>query len=206
VKLPEGRDTAGASRWIKTHVPEKWQKWKNEQITSFVRDARKLINRYSRERKIQLGVFLVPWKKSENGGALSFLLAQDAGLLAPYIDLFSPMVYHKMVAKPAAWIGEVTDYYADMTGVEIWPIVQAENVDADEFAEVLQTVSDSEAGGMLVYTFTHLEEEHWSLFEQLAFKRNILLNPRLKNDASSGTDIPEQWLRPAVEQVQDSRF
>jgi hypothetical protein len=61
-------------------------------------------------------------------------------LLAPYVDVFSPMVYHCMVGESVEWIGGITDYYAEMTGVEVWPIVQAEDVDANEFARVIKTV------------------------------------------------------------------
>ena len=215
VKLPEGEDTAETARWIKQYAAAQWLEWKKEQITSFARDARALVNRFSKERKLQLGAFLVPWRKSENNGALSFHLAQDAELLAPYIDLFSPMVYHRMVGESVSWIKEITDYFADLSGVEIWPIVQAEDVDVEEFGKIVQAVSDSDAGGMLIYKFSKLEEGHWPLLAQLEVKENVLPNPRLKIDGTSGANkqyyqpeagLPLHWFIPPVDKVRDSRF
>jgi len=38
-----------------------------EQVTSFARDAKELITKFSKEGEVQLGAFLVPWRKSEHG-------------------------------------------------------------------------------------------------------------------------------------------
>ena len=45
------------------------------------------------------------WRKSENDSSLSFNLGQDAKLLAPYVDVFSSMVYHCMLGELVEWIG-----------------------------------------------------------------------------------------------------
>ena len=83
--------------WIKQHAGLQWVEWKKETIASFVRDARVVLDQHREEKKVKLGVFLVPWRKSDFDGALSFQLAQDAELFKPYVDVYSPMVYHRMV-------------------------------------------------------------------------------------------------------------
>ena len=74
--------TAEAARWIKSHAPHKWMEWKKEQVTSFARDAKELIGKFSKEREVQLGAFLVPWRKSEHGGSYCFILDSSKSQLA----------------------------------------------------------------------------------------------------------------------------
>ncbi len=207
----EATDTAAKAKWIRENAALQWMGWKKEQITSFVRDARKIIDQHSKGRKIQLGVFLVPWRKSDLDGSLSFRLAQDPKLLAA--DIFSPMVYHRMVDRPVSWVGEITDYVAEMTGREVWPIIQAEKVGAQEFAQVVQTVSLSSAGGLLVYTFSELQEEQWPILEKFSLPENLLQNPGFGRGEAPGAGkqpaqgaLPEQWHSAPAAKVQDSTF
>jgi hypothetical protein len=179
-------EVADKAAWIKREVPLQWMAWKKEQINSFVRDARAVLDKNRAGKKLQLGVFLVPWRKSDFDGALSFLLAQDAEQFRPYVDVFSPMVYHQMVGRPVSWIGEITKYYDEMTGADIWPIVQAEEIGAAEFGEALRTVSDSQADGALVYSYRDIKDEQWPLLEQLELPKNLLQNSLLASDRDAG--------------------
>lgn len=179
VQLPGGLSTAESAAWIRSSARAEWLAWKTEQVVSFVRDARSLVDLYSTERQLLLGAFLVPWKKSEHKGAVSFGVAQDGWRLAPYLDVLSPMVYHKMVGKPVSWIGEMTDYFAD-TGVPVWPIIQAEEVGEDEFGQAIEAVNDSSAAGMLVYTFRHMSDDQGELLQGVELRENLLVNPRLE--------------------------
>jgi hypothetical protein len=205
-------NTAAKAKWIQENAALQWMEWKKEQIASFVRDARKRIEQHSK-RKVKLGVFLVPWRKSDFEGALSFRLAQDPKLLASFVNVFSPMVYHRMVDRPVSWVGEITDYVAEMTGREVWPIIQAEKVGAQEFALVVQTVSRSRASGLLIYTFSELQEEHWPILEKFSLPENLLQNPGfglgevpgVGNQPTQGA-LPEHWHSAPAVKVQGSTF
>ncbi len=190
--------TRAMSAWIKLHAASEWLAWKKEQITAFVGDARKVLDENSPSRRLKLGVFLVPWRKSDFAGALSFQLAQDAAQFRPYVDVFSPMVYHRMVGRPVSWIGEITDYYAAMTGAEVWPIIQAEGVPADEFGQVMRTLSNSAAAGLLVYTDKDLLPEQWPLLAKFEVVQNLLQDPRWQNgdgtvELTAGDDGQAVW-------------
>ena len=76
-----------------------WMVWKKKQIASFVIEAKRIIDRYSKERPVKLGLFLVPWTKGERQNDISFKIAQDAFELSKHVDVISPMVYHKMCAQ-----------------------------------------------------------------------------------------------------------
>ena len=190
--------TRAAADWIKLHAASQWLDWKKEQISSFVRDARKVLDENAPGKKLTLGVFLVPWRKSDFNGALPFQLAQDAEQFRPYVDIFSPMVYHRMVGRPVAWIGEITDYFAEMTDAGIWPIIQAKGVSADEFGRVVQTVSQAKAAGLLVYTYKDMAKEQWPLLGKFEVAPNLLHDPRLETgdgtvELSAGNDGQAVW-------------
>ncbi len=138
--------------WIRQHASLEWMEWKKATISSFVREARAVLDQHLEKKKLKLGVFLVPWRKSDFDGALSFQLAQDAEQFKPYVDVFSPMVYHRMVGQPAEWVGEITAYYKEMTGGEVWPIIQAEDVSLRVRAllQLLQTLGQNDCSSITI--------------------------------------------------------
>jgi hypothetical protein len=210
----EADTVAEKARWIRDNARLAFSAWKKEQIVSFAREAKQLLGEAAGDRRIVLGAFVVPWRKSDFNGALSFSLAQDAKLLAPFVDIFSPMVYHKMVKRPAPWVGEITDYYAEMTGRTLWPILQAEKVGGEEFEQVVQSVSHSVASGLLVYTFREMKDEQWPLLAAYQPPANLLRNPQLQRDAAGAgkstaersAGLPDGWFSAPLKKVQDSIF
>lgn len=210
----EAKTVAEKAGWIQNNARLPWMAWKKEQIASFARETKQLIGQFSGDRRILLGAFLVPWRKADFNGALSFQLAQDAKLLAASVDVFSPMVYHRMVERPVAWVGEITDYYAEMTGREVWPIIQAEKVGTEEFGQVVQAVSRSSAQGLLVFKFGDMKEEHWPSLAKFQVPPNLLHNPRLQRAAGGAAEqaagskenLPDGWFTAPAGTAQDSKF
>ncbi len=149
VKPPAGMKTAEAAAWIKNNHAYEWMRWKKEQIHSFVRDVRKLMQ----ARGLKLGLFIVPWTKGERHNAVSYLLAQDAFALSQNADVISPMVYHRMVGMPPAWVGGMTAYFKETAACAVWPIVQSEETSTSEFSEAVRSAADGGADGILVYHF-----------------------------------------------------
>ena len=205
---------AEKAAWIRAKALLPWTAWKKEQIVSFAREARQVIEQAAGDRKILLGAFLVPQRKSDHAGAVSFRLAQDAGLLAPYIDVFSPMVYHRMVGRDPAWVGEISNYHEDMTNREVWPIIQAEGVGGEEFGRVVQSVAQSAARGLLVFKHKDMQEDHWPKLAQYRERPNLLENSRLlvRHEGSGGaaaeggTGLPAGWFTAPRQGVEDSTF
>jgi hypothetical protein len=54
----------------------------NREILYLAFDAKELIGIFSKEREVQLGAFLVPWRKSEHGGSYCFILDSSKSQLA----------------------------------------------------------------------------------------------------------------------------
>jgi hypothetical protein len=52
---------------------------------------------------------MCPWRPDEHNGALGRIFAQDYGLLARSIDVFTPLIYAAKSGRSAAWAGEFLD-------------------------------------------------------------------------------------------------
>ena len=188
VEIPENLNVHDISAWIKRHAASDWLEWKKEQITSFVRDARSLIDSYESDHSLKLGVFLVPWMQGEKDSAITFLLGQDAEQIGQYVDILSPMVYHEMVGKDPDWIREITEYFSDITDKDVWPIIQAENVGAKEFEEAVDAVAFGGGDGVLVYSYSRMEAGHWPLLSDFTKQENILAS----EEQSKEKCVPEK--------------
>lgn len=56
-----------------------------------------------------IGAYLCPWTPDEYDGALRRIFAQDHALLAPSIDVFTPLIYGTKSGRPASWGADVLD-------------------------------------------------------------------------------------------------
>ena len=161
VSLPNGLTAELAAQWIHANAPCKWMSWKKEQINSFAREVKQLINNHPGTRHLVLGLFLVPWTKGEQHNAISGLLSQDAGKLGTIADIVSPMLYHEMCGRSLPWIKKTTEYFRDAANCPVWPIIQAEDLNADQFSQAIGYVAQGGANGLLVYTFKSLTDALW---------------------------------------------
>ncbi len=174
--------TPQKAAWIDQYAAEKWQQWKKEQILSFVKEARKIIDNnqpaeLAKAEKIKLGAFLVPWRKSDFNGAVVSSLAQDAETMARYIDVFSPMVYHRMAHQPASWVREISWYFHNMgerAGLETWPAIQSADVGREEFSAALHGVEKSGAQDVIVYAMKDMQKALWSPLGRFSPQKSLL--------------------------------
>ncbi|MBE0583640.1 MAG: hypothetical protein IH612_07710, partial [Desulfofustis sp.] len=203
LSLPAQLVTVGEkARWIKERASYEWMVWKKEQISSFVRDARAVLQENGGGRRLQLGVFLVPWRVSDFAGALSFVLAQDARQFAGYVDRLSPMVYHRMVGRNIDWVGEISRYYDEVKPGRVWPIIQAEDVGAEEFEQVLGEVGRSGAEEVLVYVYRSMQGHHWRALDGFVPQQNLIGDPGFETvGAREG-----RWTMGTGNGVSDTRF
>jgi hypothetical protein len=152
-----GDDVPGVARTVLGEHGNAWTCWRCEQITSWVAAAKALIQRV--RPGVTLGLFGLPWRLSDRDGAIRTIVGQDYRALgASGIDVFSPMVYHRMCGYEPEWIGEVVHEIRDLGGKPVWPIVQSvdepEFLPAREYARALDVALQHPASdGVLVFTF-----------------------------------------------------
>lgn len=78
-----------------------WTRHKCERIAGFAAHYAALI-RTHRPGCI-VGAYMCPWTPDEYDGALARIFAQDYDLLAPSIDVFTPLIYAAKSGRTASW-------------------------------------------------------------------------------------------------------
>ena len=147
--VPDVADT------ILTRHASAWVDWRCDQIISWVRQARAAVDEI--RPGLTLGLFGVPWRRADSDGALLTVIGQDYEALGAYVDVFSPMVYHRMCGFAPEWIGDVTQEIARLSGKPVWPIIQSvdhpDPLPAAEYGRALKIALRHPASdGALVFT------------------------------------------------------
>jgi hypothetical protein len=82
-------------------APEAWARHKCERIASFARHYASIIRAAS--PGCIVGAYMCPWTPDEFDGALGRIFAQDYALLAPAIDVFTPLIYCAKSGRGPGW-------------------------------------------------------------------------------------------------------
>ena len=201
VEIPEIlTKTSDISIWIHENFRSEWTIWKKKQISGFVREVREVLDSFSPRRHLKLGVFLVPWRKSDFDGSLSFDFAQDPLLLDPHVDIFAPKLFFQEVGQDLNWVGELTRYYNDMVNKEIWPSLKIDSMKADGVINAVETFSRIGVDGLLIDgTSGGRSDLSLDLLNGFKKKENLIPNSQFELNAlqasGSGTRQPLKWER-----------
>ena len=152
-------------------------------------------------RSFLLGAFLVPWTKGEREGAVSWILGQDPFALGGLVDVVSPMVYHRMVGRSPAWVGEMTAYYRETMPAAVWPIIQSEDTGAAEFRAAVNAAAAGGADGILVYPYRGMKADLWAPLRSFRLRENLLPNPDLTVPGAAAA--PPGWTGCAAARTDD---
>lgn len=172
IPLPDG-SIPEKSRFLLEQHKDNWIDFKVHTIVSWVEEARKI--RDAERPDVWIGLFGVPWTPTDYGGAIRNIAGQDYTALAQCVDVFSPMVYHRLCGRTPDWIGQVTRSVKDQTHKPVWPVVQATSepgtMSSGEFQDAVQEGIDASGSGIVLFTAEHIEnEKRWSdvkiLFQQ----------------------------------------
>lgn len=78
-----------------------WTRHKCERIAAFGLHYATIIREQLPECVV--GAYMCPWTPVEFDGALTRIFAQDYALLAPAIDIFTPLIYGVKSGRPVHW-------------------------------------------------------------------------------------------------------
>ena len=163
IKLPLQRETKEIAQWILKDHEKAWAKWKSNLILDICRRCRKIVKKHNPDAI--LGIFCVPWRDEDFDGAITKVLGQDYDILGEDVDVFSPMVYHRMCNRPVSWITETVTYISDKSGKPVWPIVQSLNdhegiMSNEEFLKVLKAGLKEKSSGVTIFKFDRVIEHN----------------------------------------------
>jgi hypothetical protein len=158
LRMPaEKEDTKAKADWILSTHKDKWTQFKCERINSFVKESRDIIKKAN--PRAVVGLFGVPWLKSDYDNAIKEIIAQDYKALGRWVDVFSPMCYHDMCGRNTGWIATVSKEISRITGKPCVPIVQVAEISSDEFAKALHAAVADPSKGVIVFNWRHLKKE-----------------------------------------------
>jgi hypothetical protein len=98
-----GMDTATPEQIMRTEA-EQWMRHKCERIAGYAQHYARIIRSYLPECTI--GAYMCPWTPEEFGGAVQRIFGQDYTLLAPAIDIFTPLIYCSKSGRAPNWGNE----------------------------------------------------------------------------------------------------
>ena len=78
-----------------------WTRHKCARVAHFARRYAEIIR--AKLPGCVIGAYMCPWTPKEFDGALTRIFAQDYALLAPAIDIFTPLIYGKKSGRPVTW-------------------------------------------------------------------------------------------------------
>ena len=95
-----GIDADTPAQILQHHAPQ-WTRHKCERVAHFAAHYAALIREALPDCII--GAYMCPWAPAEFEGALSRIFAQDYALLAPVIDVFTPLIYAQKSGRRPNW-------------------------------------------------------------------------------------------------------
>lgn len=115
----------------------------------------------------KFGLFAVAFKDEEVPN-LAEALGLDYPKLGQIVDLFSPMVYHRMLGKPVEYISEYTQWLAQKAGKPVLPIIQIKDMPDDledkmseeEITQAFHEAIKEPSGGVCFFWWQHALEKN----------------------------------------------
>lgn len=101
-----GIDATSPQEILERHQ-SRWTQHKCERIAGFGLHYAELIRSHLPDCVV--GAYMCPWTPDEFDGALRRIFAQDYSLLAPAIDVFTPLTYVKKSGRSAEWGRDVLE-------------------------------------------------------------------------------------------------
>jgi len=130
------------------------------QINSWVNEVWRI--KQQERPECQLCLHLIPWPDSLLNSARLEVTAQDPTALSEWIDLFSPMIYHKKMGRPIEWIGDVVREASVMTGKRVVPSIQARQIgnegeiSGEAFCRLLAYAGSEPSRGWVIFHWGYL--------------------------------------------------
>jgi len=95
-----GLDATAPDEILARHAAA-WTQHKCERIAGFGERYASLIREH--RPGCVVGAYMCPWTPDEHDGALRRIFAQDYRLLAPAVDVFTPLIYAQKSGRPPGW-------------------------------------------------------------------------------------------------------
>ncbi|TVP99628.1 MAG: hypothetical protein EA359_16820 [Balneolaceae bacterium] len=180
----QGDDIPGKAAWILENADSEWRNWRSTVLNRWITGLKEIVREMRPEAL--LGIFYCSWFPDEYDGALYKTLGIDIEAFIEMADVLSPMLFHKMKDRPAAWVGDYTSWLGDQMNLSpenrplIWPIVQAHDnpgvVTPDEFRQVMTEGSRPPSTGIMMFSDRALLDNPEKIDVMMKFYHEMIYN------------------------------
>ncbi len=156
--LPEG-SVVERSKWIFMNVARLWEDWRVSILVDWAREIHQIVKTHN--PRALVGNYQVAWKDEDLGGVRRRCPGLDIAAMAPWVDVFSPMIYHGRGGKSPEYVRDYVEYFSERFSIHregsprLWPIVQAHDeprIEPEEFARVLEYGLGGQSSGVMMFT------------------------------------------------------
>jgi hypothetical protein len=166
----QGETVAQKARWIFMNAASQWEDWRVSVLVDWAREIHDTVKELRPNALV--GNFQVAWKDEDLGGVRRRCLGLDFRALRPYVDVFSPMIYHGRSGKPPEYVREYVEYFSEHFDIRtkpgdyprLWPIVQAHDeprISPEELARVLEYGLGAKSTGVMMFTIGSVAGRRW---------------------------------------------
>jgi hypothetical protein len=156
-----GETVPEKSRWIFMNAARQWEDWRVSVILDWAREIRSIVKSIRPDALV--GNYQVAWKDDDLGGVRRRAMGLDFEAMIPYVDVFSPMIYHGRGGKTPEYVREYVEWFSQRFPVgtalgqfpKLWPIVQAHDeprIPPEEFEQVLRYGLSGKSTGVMMFT------------------------------------------------------
>lgn len=164
----EGADVPKRAKWIFMNAAREWEDWRVSIVVDWAKEFRSIVKEVRPNALV--GAFHCAWKDEDLSGVRRRCLGLDFQALTPYVDVFSPMVYHGRSGKAPEYVREFVEYFGERVDVKsapgeypkLWPIVQAHDeprVSPEEFEKVLEYGLSGKSSGVMMFTIASVADD-----------------------------------------------
>jgi hypothetical protein len=148
------------AEWIFTNAAKQWEDWRVSVIVDWAREIHDTVTELRPNALV--GNFQAAWKDDDLWGARRRCLGLDYMAMEPYVDVYSPMIYHGRAGKSPDYVREYVEYFSERHPVsqelgvfpKLIPIVQAQDrprIEPAEFETVLRHGLEAKSAGVMMF-------------------------------------------------------
>jgi len=164
VTVPDGT-VPERSKWIFMNAAHQWEDWRVSVTVDWARQVHQIVKAHN--PKAPVGNYQVAWKDEDLGGVRRRCLGRDFAAMAPYVDVYSPMIYHGRSGKTPEYVRDYVEYFSDRFiggggTPRLCTIVQAHDeprIEPEEFARVLGYGLSSQSSGVMMFTIDSVAKD-----------------------------------------------
>jgi hypothetical protein len=153
-----------AAAWIETNAADRWVRFKAETITSMAEEIAEAVRDVDPD--IIIDLHIVPWRRSDDDGALALIAGQDPPALSRVADYLSPMTSSFMLERSPDWLASVVKDLSHVADCPVLPSIHLatsyrENVifTAAEFEAALRSALEAPSAGVILQSWDQIEAD-----------------------------------------------